>query len=174
MTRKKKVLLIIGVIVLIGLLIPETFKMPVVGADKASYNQKSFWYYPWGKSGTHKGVDIFSKTGTPIISSTKGLVLYCGKLSRGGNIIMVLGPKWRIHYYAHLDKITTGSFSFVGHGDTIGTVGTTGNAKGKTPHLHYSIATLIPYIWQIDSDHQGWKKMFYINPLPQLNNKNSY
>ena len=173
-SKKKKLLFFILFITAIGFVIPQDFKMPVTGATKDSYNKESFWYYPWGKSGTHKGVDIFSKTGTPIISSTSGLVIYCGKLNRGGNVILVLGPKWRMHYYAHLDKITTRVFAFVGHNDTIGTVGTTGNAKGKTPHLHYSISTLVPYLWQIDTDHQGWKKMFYLNPLNYLNNKSSY
>lgn len=171
--RVKKVLTVILVITVIGLLIPENFKMPVVGATKSSYNQESFWYYPWGKSGTHKGVDIFAKTGTPIVSSTSGLVVYTGKISMGGNVIAVLGPKWRIHYYAHLDTINTSAFSFVGHNDTIGAVGTSGNAKGKPPHLHYTIATLIPYVWRIDKSPQGAKKMFFLNPVERLNKKNN-
>ena len=173
-SRKKKILLSILIVTIIGLTIPENFKIPVVGATTGSYNKESFWYYPWGKSVTHKGVDIFAKTGTPIVSATSGLVVYCGKINRGGNVVMVLGPKWRIHYYAHLDEIKTSNFSFVRHTDIIGTVGTTGNAKGKTPHLHYSISTLIPYVWRIDTDHQGWKKMLYLNPIDRLNKKTSY
>jgi murein DD-endopeptidase MepM/ murein hydrolase activator NlpD len=173
-SRMKKFLLVILIIIIIGLMIPENFKMPVVGATTNDYNKESFWYYPWGQSGTHKGVDIFAKTGTPVISSTNGLVVYCGQISMGGNVVIVLGPKWRLHYYAHLDKIKTTNFSFVGHKDIIGTVGTSGNAKGKTPHLHYSILTLIPYFWRIDTDHQGWKKMMYLNPIDKLNRKTSY
>jgi murein DD-endopeptidase MepM/ murein hydrolase activator NlpD len=167
--RTKKILSILMIIMAIGLIIPEKFKMPVVGATSSSYNKESFWYYPWGKSGTHKGVDIFAKTGTPIIASTSGLVVYCGKISMGGNVIAVLGPKWRIHYYAHLDTIKTSTFSFVSHKDTIGAVGTSGNAKGKPPHLHYTISTLIPYVWRIDNSHQGWKKMWFLNPIDKLN-----
>lgn len=167
----KKALLAILIIIVIGLFIPENFKMPVLGATTSSYNKESFWYYPWGKSGTHKGVDIFANTGTPIVSATSGIVVYCGQLSRGGNVVLVLGPKWRLHYYAHLEKINTSRFSIVGHQDTIGMVGTTGNAQGKSPHLHYSITTLIPYFLNIDSSHQGWKKMFYLNPIERLNRK---
>ena len=83
----------------------------------------------------------------------------------GGNVVFVLGPKWRVHYYAHLDEIKTSSFSFVSNETLIGTVGDSGNAAGKSPHLHYSIMTPIPYPWRIDSEIQGWRKMFYLNPI---------
>jgi peptidoglycan LD-endopeptidase LytH len=82
---------------------------------------------------------------------------------------MILGPKWRLHYYAHLKEINTARFSFVSNSDVIGTVGTTGNAKGKAPHLHYTIKTLVPYIWQIDKGPHGLRKMFYLNPVEYLN-----
>ncbi len=139
--------------------------MPVKGAGKGDYHAESFWYYPWGKSVTHKGVDIFAKRGTVINSATSGLVLYSGKIRMGGNVVLVLGPKWRLHYYAHLDETRTSVFSFVNKKSIIGTVGATGNAAGKPPHLHYSILTMVPYPWRIDSDRQGWKKMFFLNPI---------
>ena len=88
----------------------------------------------------------------------------------GGNVVLVLGPKWRLHYYAHLDSITTHIFSPVNHHAIIGTVGTTGNAVGKPPHLHYTIKTIVPYPWLLDCKaKQGWRKMFYLNPIPYLN-----
>ena len=139
--------------------------MPVQGATSADYNQESFWYYPWGRSVTHKGVDIFARKGTHIHSSTIGLVLLCGEVGMGGKSILILGPKWRLHYYAHLHEITTENFSFVGKSSVIGTVGASGNAAGKPPHLHYSIFTPIPYLWRVDQERQGWKKMFYLNPI---------
>lgn len=145
--------------------------MPVEGATKTSYHAQSFWYYPWGKSVTHKGVDIFAKAGTNVFSSTNGLVLYCGNIKMGGNIVLILGPKWRLHYYAHLQSIETKTFAFVNSKKPIGKVGTTGNAAGKPAHLHYSIVTSIPYIWRIDKDRQGWKKMFYLNPIKFIEEK---
>ena len=168
---KLKVILIMIVIIAIGLLIPQSFKMPVSGATNSSYHPESFWYYPWGKSVTHKGVDIFASKGTPVVSSTYGFVVLKGKMGIGGNAVIVLGPKWRIHYYAHLHEIKTGWFYFTWPGKKIATVGTSGNAQGKSPHLHYTIATLIPYPWRIDFDHQGWKKMFYLNPIDYLKKK---
>ena len=93
-----------------------------------------------------------------------------GQLKFGGNIVLILGPKWRIHYYAHLQEIQTKPFQWVECGEQIGTVGTTGNAVGKPPHLHYAMATLLPYVWRIDKAPQGWKKMFYLNPIDYLEN----
>ena len=156
-------------ILMIGFLIPQSFKMPVKNATKESYSQRSFWYYPWGKSVTHKGVDIFAPKKTSITSATNGIVLYAGTIDLGGNVIYVLGPKWRLHYYAHLDEIKTSLFSFVSTDTEIGTVGTSGNAIGKSPHLHYAIKTIIPYIWRIDKSKQGWKKMIFLNPIEYLN-----
>lgn len=167
--KLKTVLFVLLIILLIGFLLPQSFKMPVAGATSKSYSQNSFWFYPWGKSITHKGVDIFAKKGTPVHSSTYGIVVYKGNISRGGNVVIVLGPKWRFHYYAHLETINTGILSLVSTNSQIGTVGATGNAVGKPPHLHYAISTLIPYPWRVDKSKQGWKKMFYLNPITFLN-----
>lgn len=167
--RLKKALYIVLIIVVIGFLIPQSYRMPVKGATIKSYAQNSYWAYPWGKSVTHKGVDIFAKKRTPIYSATYGIVLFKGQIKMGGNVVLVLGPKWRLHYYAHLDSITTGMFSLVSKSAQIGTVGATGNAAGKPPHLHYAIKTIVPYPWRIDGSIQGWKKMFYLNPISYLN-----
>lgn len=164
----KYVFLSLLIILVIGYYLPQHFVMPVAGANDKSYSDNSFWFYPWGKSVTHKGVDIFGKKGTPVVASTYGLVIYTGVLERGGNVALVLGPKWRIHYYAHLKDINTSSLHFVKAGSGIGTVGTTGNAAGKPPHLHYSVSSLLPLPWRIDDAKQGWKKMFYLNPIPYL------
>jgi murein DD-endopeptidase MepM/ murein hydrolase activator NlpD len=96
------------------------------------------------------------------------LIVYKGNISRGGNVIIALGPKWRVHYYAHLDSINSDTGVIVKAGTGIGQVGATGNALGKQPHLHYSIVSLIPRPWRIDSSTQGYKKMFYINPISYL------
>lgn len=158
-------------IVLIEFLLPQRMVMPVEGANATSYHAKSFWYSPWGKSGVHKGVDIFAKRDVPVFSSTDGIVLWTGELNMGGKVVLVLGTKWRVHYFAHLNSIDKKMFSFVKVGYRIGTVGDTGNAKGKPQHLHYSIVTLFPYLWRIDHSEQGWKKMFYLNPITYISKK---
>jgi len=168
MTLRKKILIILFAIILAGLIVPQQFRMPVERATMADFNPKTFWYYPWGKSVTHKGVDIFANEGRNLYPSIAGLVLYSGKIDIGGNVILILGPKWRFHYYAHLYKCDVKSLTWVKRDKIIGKVGSSGNAAGKPPHLHYSIITPIPYFWRIDKSKQGWKKMFYLNPIDYL------
>jgi murein DD-endopeptidase MepM/ murein hydrolase activator NlpD len=166
--KVNKIGIILFVLIVVGYIIPQKYYMPVEGATKSDYNKDSFWHYPWGKSITHKGVDIFAKKGTPVHSSTIGLVLYAGKYGKGGKFVITLGPKWRLHYYAHLNTIETKALSFVTNKTMIGTVVNTGNAERTPPHLHYSIATIIPYPWRIDKEKQGYLKMFYLNPTEYL------
>lgn len=150
------------------LVLPQSFTIPVKGATQKDYNSESYWYYPWGKSGTHKGVDIFAKKGTPVVSSTRGFTIATGNNKRGGKFAIVLGPKLRFHYYAHLNSIQTSKGSWNSLGNQIGTVGATGNAAGKPPHLHYSIVSWLPHFWRIDGAPQGWKKMFFLNPIEYI------
>lgn len=158
------ILAIIG----IGMLIPQRLQMPVVGADNNSYNHETFWYEGWGTSIVHKGIDVFARRGTSVHSATIGIVLCTAEYGKGGKFVIVLGPKWRLHYYAHLDEIRTKPLALVGRDTEIGTVGNTGNALTTPAHLHYGIATLLPYPWRIDDAPLGWQKMFYLNPIDYL------
>ena len=150
--RIRKVAFIPGVILLIGFLVPQHMVIPVKGATTADWNEKSFWAYPWGSSITHKGIDIFKKKGTPITSSTQGIVVYTHEGGKGGKSVMILGPKWLFHYYAHLKEVKAFTFKPVKPGTIIGTVGTSGNAVGKPPHLHYAITTPFPYVHLYDGE----------------------
>ncbi len=154
----------------IGFIPSQELIIPVDGASANNYNPTSFWYYPWGKSGTHKGVDIFASIGTKVIAPCSGIIVRCGKNNLGGNYVLMLSSKWRLHYFAHLNARYTSSFSYVKQGDVIAAVGDSGNAKGKSPHLHYEVMTMLPYFWQIDSAPQGYKKMWYINPINCFSN----
>jgi hypothetical protein len=35
---------------------------------------------------------------------------------------------------------------------------------GKPAHLHYSVVSLIPLPWRMDTSTQGWKKIFFLDP----------
>lgn len=90
---------------------------------------------------THQGVDIFAQRGTPVLSTTSGIISQVGLDRLGGKVIWVTGPALSRHYYAHLngyaDHIQEGDWVEVG--ETLGYVGNTGNAKNTPPHLHYGI-----------------------------------
>jgi len=152
----------------LSLVWPDHPAMPVQGAARADWTPRSFWYYPWGASGVHKGIDIFAPEGRPVLAATSGLVLRSGFHGAGGNIIAVLGPRWRIHYYAHLSRLDVAEGDWVRRGETLGAVGSSGNAAGKPPHLHYAIITAVPYPWRITTEPQGWRKMFFLDPGAEL------
>jgi murein DD-endopeptidase MepM/ murein hydrolase activator NlpD len=133
---------------------PPKIIMPVVRAKRNSYDQNSFGAPRNGHR--HAGVDIFARKGTPIVSATKGIVIFTGYLSLGGKALAILSPDLKLFYYAHLDTIIAKRLTFVSEGDTIGHVGNTGNAKFTPPHLHFSIRRLFP------------SKKYY-DPVPLLN-----
>ncbi|HCE67978.1 MAG TPA: hypothetical protein DER40_10790 [Geobacter sp.] len=154
-----------------GLSLPEALTIPVRAATPADWNSKTFWFRPWGKSGVHRGIDIFAREGTAVTASCSGIVLFTGSLRDGGNVVTLLGPKWRIHYYAHLKSAGVSDWQRVRRGMKIGEVGATGNALGKPPHLHYAIITQIPYPWRYRMERFGFDRMFYLDPLERLNGK---
>jgi len=139
--------------------------MPVKNATPNDWNTQSFWYFPWGRSGVHKGIDIFAPNGTPVRATTGGIILYSGQYGLGGNVVYMLGANWRFHYYAHLNSTMVQPLTLVRAGELIGTVGTSGNARGKPAHLHYTIKSAYPRFWTYDSSHYSpWNRMYYLDP----------
>lgn len=171
MTRKTLIKIAAALTLIIGaagLMLPERLVIPVQGATPADWNPKSFWHRPWGRSGVHRGIDIFAKEGRRVVAAGSGVVLFAGALRDGGNVVAILGPKWRVHYYAHLASRKTAAWRWVNRGEEIGAVGATGNAVGKPPHLHYAIITQIPYLWRYRPERFGFDRMFYLNPVERL------
>lgn len=166
---KKKIFILLLAVIIAGGLLPAKTSIPVQNATAKDWHRDSFWFFPWGDSGVHKGIDIFAKKGTPAIAGTSGIVLFKGNIKLGGNVVAILGPKWRIHYYAHLETQNVHFLEWVNREDKVGHVGDSGNAKGKPPHLHYSILSLLPSIGEITLEPQGWKRMFYVNPKIAFN-----
>ncbi len=168
MTVAKVITGLLLAVVIAGFLLPESLSIPVKGATRADWNAKSFWFRPWGKSGVHRGIDIFAREGTAVVAATPGVVLFAGSLRDGGNVVALLGPKWRVHYYAHLKTVRVANWQYVPQGMEIGEVGSTGNAAGKPPHLHYAIITQIPYVWRYQPERFGFDRMFYLSPHEKL------
>lgn len=165
----KKLTYSLLVIIIIGYLIPNPISSPIALSNTSKIDPESFWYYPWGESGVHKGIDIFCERNTNILAPVSGFVTSKRYGTVSGNYISIIGPKWRTYYFSHLNTIEVGLGDFVNKDDIMGKVGNTGNAANKPTHLHFSIQTIFPYIWIYDSkDIEGWKKMFYLNPIIEL------
>jgi murein DD-endopeptidase MepM/ murein hydrolase activator NlpD len=129
---------------------------PVQGGAKYGND----WHAPRdGGRRLHKGIDLVAPQGTPAVAAVSGTIITAGNDGGiGGNRVWIKGDDGRYYYYAHLDKITVTVGQHVTAGEQVGTVGTTGNAKGGTPHLHFAISVTNPRT-------QGES---YINPYPIL------
>ena len=99
------------------------------------------WGAPRGTNRTHEGQDIFAAKGTPILSATSGYVYNIGENNLGGQTVSVIGRGGRVYYYAHLDSYAPQlkEGDWVTTRTVLGYVGTTGNAQGTPPHLHFGI-----------------------------------
>ena len=118
--------------------------VPPLSIPVQSINQNQLadtWGAARSQNRKHEGIDIFAKRGTPVLSSTQGIVRKVGTNNLGGKVIWITGPKLSQHYYAHLDDYATHiqEGDWVEVGEIIGYVGNTGNATTTPPHLHYGI-----------------------------------
>ncbi len=113
--------------------------VPVLGVDAAVIADT--FGEPRGADRAHEGVDIFASRGTYVVSATDGIIARTGTNGLGGTIVFVLGPGGERYYYAHLDEIDPllSMGQRVSTSTILGRVGTTGNATGTPPHLHFGI-----------------------------------
>ena len=85
----------------------------------------------------HPGIDIEAVMGDPVKASAGGSIIYSGKQSGYGNIVIIEHEKDLCTVYAHLSEILVETGSVVAAGQVIGLVGMSGNSTG--PHLHFEV-----------------------------------
>ena len=95
---------------------------------------------PTGFSGSfHNGIDMGGTSSTPIMASRSGTVVQASFDGSAGNYIIIDHGDGYYSYYIHLSNYIATPGQSVSAGQTIGTMGTTGNSTGV--HLHFGIAT---------------------------------
>jgi peptidoglycan LD-endopeptidase LytH len=119
---------------------PTELPVPVAGVSRNRLSDT--WHAARTGGRVHEGIDIFAPRGTPVTSTTRGIILTVGQGNLGGNFVRIYGPGGHSHYYAHLDRFAdVREGDVVEPGTVIGFVGDSGNARGGAPHLHYGIYT---------------------------------
>ena len=96
----------------------------------------------WGaaRSGgrQHQGVDMFAARGTPVVAAGPGTVRV-GNNGLGGLTVNLHDIAGNRYYYAHLDSVRVQNGQYVEAGQILGGAGTSGNAAGTPPHLHWQV-----------------------------------
>jgi murein DD-endopeptidase MepM/ murein hydrolase activator NlpD len=85
----------------------------------------------------HSGLDIGSPSGTPIRAAMAGRVSAAGWDDIFGNYVVVTHHSGYRTLYAHMSITRVKSGAYVGTGERIGDVGSTGLSTG--PHLHFTV-----------------------------------
>ncbi|MBD0330730.1 MAG: M23 family metallopeptidase [Thermoleophilia bacterium] len=94
--------------------------------------------------GWHHGVDIFAPLGAPVLAVADGTLFQVGWNNIGGNRLWLRDRVGNEFYYAHLSAYSPLAVdgAQVRAGDVIAFVGTTGDAEGTPPHLHFEFHPL--------------------------------
>jgi murein DD-endopeptidase MepM/ murein hydrolase activator NlpD len=85
----------------------------------------------------HEGTDLSAPTGTPIISTADGVVVFSGVRSGYGYLVTVDHGFGFITRYAHNSVLIARVGDWVSRGDLIALSGNTGRSAG--PHSHYEV-----------------------------------
>jgi murein DD-endopeptidase MepM/ murein hydrolase activator NlpD len=118
----------------------ESVTAGVVGAGVFGWPADNHYIsgFDYDASANHPGIDIDGSEGDPVYAVDSGVVVYAGWNNWGyGNVVVINhGNGWQT-LYAHLSAYYVSCGQGVFQGNTIGAIGSTGNATGS--HLHFEI-----------------------------------
>jgi murein DD-endopeptidase MepM/ murein hydrolase activator NlpD len=89
----------------------------------------------------HQGIDLLAPTGTRLVAVASGHIsrLTNHDRGRGGISLWLRDRRGTAYYYAHNQHNLVRLGQQVRAGQVIARVGSTGNARGGPPHLHFQI-----------------------------------
>jgi len=128
------------------------YRFPMACGFPRWHSRNGGYGYEDARDWTHVGVDLYAYEGTPVVAPVNGLVLASGFGESAGWNVRIEDATGRVHVLMHLQgrpPVLAGER--VRSGQSIGTVGRTGNAAGGGPHIHYEIRdgadTIDPMPW---------------------------
>lgn len=90
-----------------------------------------------GRRTLHEGLDIASNVGAPVRSTAKGIVVFAGRQSGYGKLVIIDHGFGYMTKYGHNSQIMVHAGERVSKGQVISRVGSTGRSTG--PHVHYEV-----------------------------------
>jgi murein DD-endopeptidase MepM/ murein hydrolase activator NlpD len=113
----------------------DLFIWPIGGYISSNYGYRSSPFT--GVRQFHSGLDIAAPMGYPIRAAMSGRVTQSGWSDSFGNYVVISHHSGYRTLYGHMSVIRVRSGSYVGTGERIGDVGSTGLSTG--PHLHFTV-----------------------------------
>jgi murein DD-endopeptidase MepM/ murein hydrolase activator NlpD len=113
----------------------DLFIWPVAGYITSPYGYRR-WPFGGGRQ-FHSGIDIGARMGTPVRAAMSGRVSSVGWDDVLGNCVVITHHSGYRTLYGHMSVVRVRSGAYVGNGERIGDVGSTGMSTG--PHLHFTV-----------------------------------
>jgi murein DD-endopeptidase MepM/ murein hydrolase activator NlpD len=108
---------------------------PVQGRITASFGERIDPFS--GEGAFHRGVDISSEIGTPIVAPADGVIQFADLMNGYGRTVLIDHGNGVSTLYGHMSAFAVSAGQQVHRGDTLGFVGQSGRSTG--PHLHYEV-----------------------------------
>jgi murein DD-endopeptidase MepM/ murein hydrolase activator NlpD len=138
-----------------------TSSRPSSGCSGCSFGGSMRWpvaggsisqYFHYG----HYAIDIQAPYGTAVYAADDGKIIFSGWRSNGGGYQVWISHGGNVYTtYNHMSSLAVGTGTYVGRGQRVGRIGSTGYATG--PHLHFEV-----WIGPI------WNGGYRVNPLKYL------
>jgi murein DD-endopeptidase MepM/ murein hydrolase activator NlpD len=112
---------------------------PISGAEKCWITSKfGFRTSPFtGQREFHQGLDVSTRSGTPILATADGVVTFVGAKGLLGKVIIIDHGHGLVTRYGHCQKFLKKRGEKVKRWEPIALVGNTGRSTG--PHVHYEV-----------------------------------
>ena len=113
----------------------ELFIWPVSGHVSSAYGYRIAPFA--GTRQFHSGLDIAAPMGSPIRAAMSGRVSQVGYDDSFGNFAVITHHSGYRTFYGHMSVVRVKAGAYVGTGERIGDVGSTGLSTG--PHVHFTV-----------------------------------